>query len=91
MWNRSRIKTYESVDFFPDRTAYRPITPGTVARGQMFKADDEVYRGVGANGRFVNAIPASILSDFAQGKDAQERERNLLARGQERWASRGSR
>lgn len=86
MWNRSRVKTYESVDFFPDRTAYRPITPGTVARGQMFKADDEVYRGIGADGRFVSAIPASILQDYASSdKDKMSPERNLLARGQERY------
>lgn len=85
MWNRSRVKTYEPIDFFQDRTAYRPITPGTVARGQMFKADDAVYRGIGTDGRFVTTIPASILSDYAQGKDAQSKERNLLARGQERY------
>lgn len=80
MWNRSRVKTYEPIDFFPDRTAYRPIVPGTVARGQMFKADDSLYRGIANDGKFVTAIPASVLKDYAGGQ-----ERNLLARGQERY------
>ena len=80
MWNRSQLKTYEPVDFFADHTGYRPIVPGTVARGQMFKADDAVYRGIGPDGRFVSALPPSILSDYAKGNP-----RMLLARGQERF------
>jgi mono/diheme cytochrome c family protein len=80
MWNRSRLKTYEKVDFFPDRQTYRPLVPGTVARGQLFKTDDALYRGIGADGRFVNAIPASVTRDYAKGD-----EKMLLARGQERY------
>ncbi len=80
MWNRSQLKTYEPVDFFADHTSYRPLVPGTVARGQMFKADDAMYRGIGPDGRFVTAIPPSILSGYAKGNP-----RMLLARGQERF------
>lgn len=80
MWNRSRIKTYEAVDFFDDRQAYRSRVPGTVARGQQFLADDALYRGIGTDGRYLTAVPPSIIRDYASGS-----ERNLLARGQERY------
>jgi mono/diheme cytochrome c family protein len=80
MWNRSRIKTYEPVDFFPDRHSNRPLVPGTVARGQMFKADDAQYRGLGPDGRYINAVPAQILQQYSS-----KNERMLLVRGQERY------
>jgi cytochrome c553 len=77
MWNRSRLKPYESIEFFDNRTASRSAPAGTVARGQLYKVDDALYRGIGPDGRFINAVPGSISRSFP--------ERALLQRGQERY------
>ncbi|HEX8833167.1 MAG TPA: cytochrome c [Abditibacteriaceae bacterium] len=44
MWNRSRFKPLEPVDFFPDGNSSRHLPPGTVARGQL-RIDEHMYAG----------------------------------------------
>ena len=75
MWNRSRLKPYEPVNFFDNNLSSRPIPPGTVARGNL-QVDDAMYRGV-ENDRFVTEIPAAIRARFS--------EKQLVQRGQERY------
>ena len=75
MWNRSRLKPYEPVNFFDNNLSSRPIPPGTVARGNL-QVDDALYRGV-ENDRLVTEIPTAIRAKFS--------EKQLVQRGQERY------
>ena len=75
MWNRSRLKPYEPVNFFDDNLSSRTIPEGTVARGNL-QIDDALYRGV-ENERFVTEIPAAIRAKFS--------DKDLVQRGQERY------
>ena len=72
----------ERNEFFADGRWMREPPPGTVpARsviaddGERFlKADDHLYRGIGLDGTFVDALPPSMVLDDG-----------LLARGKERY------
>jgi len=75
MWNRSRLKSYEPVDFFDNQNSTRPLPAGTVARGNLHN-DDALFRGT-QNGRFVNAIPAAATDGAS--------EKEVIQRGQERY------
>ena len=75
MWNRSRLKPYEPVNFFDNNLSSRPLPAGTVARGNL-QVDDALYRGV-ENERFVTTIPTAIRAKFS--------EKELVQRGQERY------
>ncbi len=75
MWNRSRLKPYEPVNFFDNNLSSRPLPAGTVARGNL-QTDDAMFRGV-RNERFVTEIPAAIRAKFSQ--------KELEQRGQERY------
>jgi mono/diheme cytochrome c family protein len=70
MWNRSRLKPYEPMAFFPNGTSARPVVPGTVARGDL-RIDDAMYAGR-VNGQLVKTFPFPITQ-------------KVLARGQERF------
>jgi hypothetical protein len=75
MWNRSRLKPYEPVNFFADGNSSRPIPPGTIARGQL-RTDDAAFRGT-QNGRFVAVIPTAMTAGVSSSQ--------FLLRGQERY------
>ena len=43
MWNESRYKPYEQSSFFADNSTSRPISRGTVARGQL-RTDEAFFK-----------------------------------------------
>jgi mono/diheme cytochrome c family protein len=62
----------EKSTFFPDDRSSRPLVEGTVARGHL-QADDRIYRGVGADGKFVQDIPVPVdAAVLARGKNRFE-------------------
>jgi len=76
-WNMDDMQYYQAQEdnpWFADRRAMRLPVAGTVARGQL-RADDHLYRGRGADGRLVDALPEGIVLDEA-----------LLDRGEARYA-----
>ena len=75
MWNRSRLKPYEPVDFFDNQNSTRPLPAGAIARGNL-QNDDAMFRGT-QNGRFVNALPAAATNNAT--------EKEVIQRGQERY------
>jgi mono/diheme cytochrome c family protein len=58
-----RYEPQEPNPFFADGRAMRPPVPGTVARG-MLKADARFYRGLEADGSFVQDVPVPITQAF---------------------------
>lgn len=86
MWNRSRLKPYESVGFFADGTTSRPLVEGTVARGQL-RTDEAFYQGT-INGKYVSQIPRELTRQELDGGKtliAQPVTRAMLERGRERY------
>jgi len=61
----------EKSSFFADGRSSRPLVEGTVARG-FLREDDRIYRGLEANGTFVERIPVDV-------------DASLLERGQNRF------
>lgn len=76
MWNKSRLKPYEQVNFFDDNRSSRVPPAGTVARGQD-RLNESLYYGT-QNGTLVATNP---LFAAATPKDKMA----LLERGQERY------
>lgn len=76
MWNGSRLKPYEQVNFFDDKKASRTPPSGSVARGQL-RTDEVLYYGTN-NGTLVSGNP---VFDGASAAD----KRAILQRGQERY------
>ncbi len=58
-----RYDPQEASAFFADGRTMRPPVPGTVARG-MLKEDTRFYRGLEANGSYVQDIPVPITEAF---------------------------
>ncbi|RYG75321.1 cytochrome c [bacterium] len=77
MWNASRLKPYEAVNFFPDKTVSQHPPAGTVARGQE-RLDEPTYYGT-QNGTLVTYNPI-----LANAKTPAERKA-VIERGQERF------
>jgi mono/diheme cytochrome c family protein len=78
MWNGSRLKPYEQVNFFEDKSSSRVPPPGTVARSQA-RTDEPLYYGT-QNGALVAYNP--IVR--SEGKTPKDRLA-ILQRGQERY------
>ncbi len=76
MWNGSRLKPYEQVNFFDDKRSSRLPPTGTVARGQD-RLNESLYYGT-QNGTLIKSNPMFV---GASGKDKVA----LLERGQERY------
>lgn len=77
MWNQSKMKPYYESDFFPDRSANRPLVEHTVPRGQIHSADPAYYTGF-MNGKLVATIPVRAVQSF-------ESPKAMLLRGQNRF------
>lgn len=77
MWNGSRLKPYEQINFFDDRRSSRLPPTGTVARGQD-RLNENLYYGT-QNGTLVTGNPLFTTKVSAQDKLA------LIERGQERY------
>lgn len=73
MDNQAYFKAQSENPMFADGRAMRPPVPGTVARGEA-ELDDHYYRGVGADGNFVDAFPPQVKVDRA-----------FLERGRQRY------
>lgn len=78
MWNGSRLKPYEQVNFFDDKSSARVPPAGTVARSQA-RTDEPLYYGT-QNGKMVTYNP--IVQ--SEGKTPKDRLA-ILQRGQERY------
>lgn len=66
-------KPQESNPWFQDRRGVRALPVGTVAQNHL-KSDDAFFRGRGADGRFLDGLPADVELNEA-----------LLARGESRY------
>ncbi len=77
MWNGSRLKPYEQINFFDDKRSSRVPPVGTVARGQD-RLNESLYYGT-QNGTLVAKNPLLAASTSPQDKLA------LIERGQERY------
>jgi mono/diheme cytochrome c family protein len=77
MWNGSRLKPYEAINFFPDKTVSQKPPAGTVARGQE-RLDEPTYYGT-QNGALVTYNPIMLNAKTPQEKKA------VIERGQERF------
>ena len=76
MWNMSRLKPYEQVNFFENRSVSRTPPQGTIARSQE-RANEQLYFGT-QSGTLISGNP---IFDVASAKDKMA----LLQRGQERY------
>lgn len=77
MWNGSRLKPYEQVNFFPNNTVMQHPPAGTVARGQE-RADEPTFYGT-QNGALVTYNPIMNAATTPAAKKA------VIERGQERY------
>lgn len=73
MWNRSRLKPYEPVEFFENNNSSRPLVAGTVARGQL---RPEWFGNGTEGGKYLTELPGE-LRRFPM--------REVLDRGRERY------
>ena len=71
MHNQPKTKPLRESRFFADGSSARPLPEGVVARG-FLRADAALYKGMGADGKFVLELPVPL-------------DRALLARGRERF------
>ncbi len=71
MHDQAKYEPYEASELFADGAASRTPVEGTVARG-MLHGDGRLYRGMEADGSFVDEIPLPVTSE-------------LVARGRERF------
>jgi mono/diheme cytochrome c family protein len=71
MHNQAKTKPLRESPFFADHSSARPLPEGVVARG-FLRADAALYRGVGADGKFVLDLPVPVTKE-------------LLLRGKERF------
>lgn len=77
MWRQPKNEPLAASDgLFVDGAASRPLVPGTIARGHL-RIDTPFYTGT-ENGKFVDQIPASLT-------DTEDKRKELLSRGQERF------
>jgi len=79
MWNMSRLKPYEQVNFFDNKNSSRVPPTGTVARGQL-RVDEPLYYGT-QNGTLLakGENPLWVKATTPEEKYA------LIQRGQERY------
>lgn len=77
MWNGSRLRPYEGVNFFADKTEAQRPPAGTVARGQE-RLDEPTFYGT-QNGALVTYNP------ILQGSKAPGDKKALIEHGQERY------
>ncbi len=77
MWNGSRLKPYEQVNFFEDKTVSQHPPGGTVARGQE-RADEPTFYGT-QNGALITYNPIMRAVSTPDAKQA------VIERGQERF------
>lgn len=71
MNDQPKYQDYSQSTFFKDGASFRPLLPGTVARGQL-RADSLKFAGKTADGKWTEELPAPITE-------------NTLRRGQERY------
>src|SRR3954470_13555944 len=71
MYDQPKYQDYSQSTFFKDGASFRPLLPGTVARGQL-RADSLKFAGKTADGKWTEELPAPITE-------------NTLRRGQERY------
>ena len=71
MHNQAKVQPFEASELFADGAASRTPVAGTVARG-LLRADTRLYRGVEADGSFVDEIPLPVTAE-------------LVTRGRERF------
>jgi mono/diheme cytochrome c family protein len=79
MWNSTRLKPYEQVNFFDNKNSSRTPPTGTVARGQL-RIDEQLYYGT-ENGTLIEKGKNPL---FLQAKSPDEKLA-LIQRGQERY------
>lgn len=72
MYDQPKFETYEKTEFFNDARSARPITEGTVPRGQL--NEDEGY--------YTGKVDGTYLADLPEGL---ELTKELLDRGQDRF------
>jgi mono/diheme cytochrome c family protein len=77
MWNASRLKPYEAVNFFADKSVSQVPPAGTVARGQD-RMNEPVFYGT-QNGTPITYNPILQTETTPQARKA------LIERGQERF------
>jgi mono/diheme cytochrome c family protein len=77
MWNGTRLKPYEQIDFFENRGVSQHPPAGTVARGQD-RADEPTFYGT-QNGTLVTYNPIMAAATTPAAKKA------VIERGQERY------
>jgi mono/diheme cytochrome c family protein len=71
MHDQAKAKPFRESKFFADGSSARNLPGGTVARG-FLRADAALYRGIGADGKFLLDLPVPVTNE-------------LLRRGQERF------
>ena len=59
MYDQPRYEPYSPSTFFKDGTSYRPLVPGTIARGEL-RADKHKFAGKGADGKPATEFPAPV-------------------------------
>ena len=65
MFDQPKAKPLAASDFFGDGQSARPPVEGTVARGEL-RADRVFYTGIGADGKFVAALPMALTRDLVR-------------------------
>jgi len=81
MWNGTRLKPYEQVNFFDDKRSSRVPPAGTVARGQD-RLNENLYYGT-QNGSLIATNP--LFNGTAQAPVSAQDKLALIERGQERY------
>jgi mono/diheme cytochrome c family protein len=71
MYDQPKVKPYAESNFFNDRTSFRPLMPGTIARGEL-RADRHRDFGQNAEGKPVDTFPFPVTED-------------VMSRGRERY------
>jgi mono/diheme cytochrome c family protein len=77
MWNGSRLKPYEGINFFEDQSSSQHDPAGTVARGQE-RSDEPTFYGT-QNGALITYNPLMQRASTPQIRKA------IIERGQERF------
>lgn len=85
MWNGSRLKPYEQVNFFETRGVSQHPPAGTVARGQE-RGDEPTFYGT-QNGTLVtyNPIVDEAVKQAKRKEDIPAIKKAIIERGQERY------
>ncbi len=69
MYDQPKLKPYAESSFFKDRTSFRPLVPGTIARGEL-RADKHRDFGKTADDKLVDTFPFPVTEEvMARGKE----------------------